>query len=124
MHWKTLKIMTVVALLASPSALAAIPAQTAVDGAAGRSVTTSDGPPMLQLAHHRHDRFRDRGHRHDRFRDRGQREIRGRYHDRDRHHYHRGRGHRHPHFRHHHRPRHFHGRPIRRLFRHWLRHHY
>ena len=119
MHWKTLKIMTVVALLASPSALAAIPAQTTVDAAAGRTIAASDGMPMLQLVHHR-------GGRHDRFRgDRGGREFRGRHHDRGRHHYHRGRGHRHPHFRHHyHRPRHFHGRPIRRLFRHWLRHHY
>ena len=118
MHWKTLKIITVVALLASPSALAAIPDQAAAGSATGRTIAASDGLPMLQLAHHR-------GDRHDRFRgDRGGREFRGRPHRHGRYHHYRGHGPRHPHFRHYHRPRHFHGRPVRRLFRHWLRHHY
>ncbi len=121
MHWKTLKIVTVVALLASPSAIAAIPAQGVAParGAIEGAVTAAESTLEIQLAHHR-------GGRHGRF-DRG----RGRG-DGDRHYGH-GRGRHHPHFRyHHHRPRHFHGprhrhfrgRPIRRLFRHWLRHHY
>ena len=121
MHWKTLKIVTVVALLASPSAFAAIPAQGTPDGAA----TVAEQAPMLQLAHHR-------GDRRDRFERRRPREVYDRHHDRGGRHFRHGRGHHHPHFRHHRRPRHFHGhrhghfrgRPIRRLFRHWLRHHY
>ncbi len=121
MHWKTLKIATVVALLASPSAIAAIPAGGAVEGA----VATAETVPYTQLAQHRGDRD-------DRFQHRRPREVRDGHHHRGRDRFHPGRG-RHPHFRHHprrpryfrwHRHGHFRGRPIRRLFRHWLRNHY
>ena len=113
MHWKTLKIATVVALLASPSAFAAIPQA----GAFEEAVTAAEVTPPTQLAHHRGDRG-------DRFHHRRPRDVRHRHFDRGRFHYHRGWRHHHPRYRHHHGPRHFRGRPVRRLFRHWLRHHY
>lgn len=105
MNWNTLRIATVVALLASPSAFAAIPGPGTVDNAASTVTATTD----LQLADH----SRDRGHRGDRFQDRRPSEFRGGHR--------RGRfGHgRRNHYRWH-RGRHFRGRPPqRRWFRNW-----
>ena len=108
MSWKTLKIATVVALLASPSAFAAIPGAGALDSTTSTVTSTSE----VQLADHR----RGGGHRGDRIHDRRPRQFHGGGHRRG--HF---RGHRRHHYRWH-RGRHFHGRPpARRWFRNWRR---
>lgn len=105
MNWKTLKIATVVALLASPSAFAAIPGPGAMDSTTSTVASTTD----LQLV----DNHRGRGHRGDRFQDRRPSEFRGghrrgRFGHGRRNHYRWNRG------------RHFRGRPPqRRWFRNW-----
>lgn len=132
MHWNTLKIATLVALLASPSAFAAIPGAGA--GAMDGRAITQEAPQPLQMADHRGGsgrwsaNHRPRGAQGDRDDDR-------RYDRHDRRPDFRGppprhyRGHPHRHYRghppHHYRGRphgrQFRGRPIRRFFRHWWR---
>lgn len=126
MNRTTLKLITLLALLASPSAFAAVPGPGTLEGAAN-TVETAAG---IQLAGHgdgsrrwypnrpsderahdgRRREFRgDRGHRVRGDRGgRGHRDWRPR-HRGHRHPYYRGRGHRHH--------RHYHGWPPRRIFR-------
>ena len=119
MYWKTLKIVTVVALLASPAALAAQNGTADLDG----TTNMRDAASQILLAEHSHgsrgDVRGDRNRRFDgppnrHFRPYGPPRFRG-------HPPRRFRGHPPRRFRGH-PPRRFRGRPIRRLFRHWRRH--
>ena len=126
MHWRTLKIVTVVALLASPSAFAARSATVDPDGATGVRNTA----PLILLAEHSHGpRDGVRGDRPRRFDGQRGRDVRPFVPPRFRGYrppWFRGqrpshfRGYRPRHFRGY-PPRHFRGWPPRRHFRPWRR---
>lgn len=112
MYWNTLKIATVLAVLVSPSAFAAIPGADAVDG---RAITPETSQP-LQMANHRGGDGRWSDNR----RPRGGRDGDRRFDRHDR----RPdfRGYPPPRYRGHPPRRHYRGRPMRRFFRYWRRH--
>lgn len=120
MYWNTLKIVTIIALLASPAALAAPGGIANPDGA----TSLRDTAPRILLADHRDGRrgdVRENHGRQPRFNGAPNRHFRPNVPPRFRGHPPpRFRGHPRRHFRGHPR-RHFRGRPIRRHFRPWWR---